>query len=58
MSKNYLINDERNYQEVKFGEGYLSLIMNISWKNRLQENKLLLQITILIYIYICATVIS
>ena len=25
MSKNYLINDEQNYQEVKFGEGGLSI---------------------------------
>ena len=24
MSKNYLINDEQNYREVTFGEGYLS----------------------------------
>ena len=25
MSKNYLINGEQNYLEVKFGEGYLSI---------------------------------
>ena len=25
VSKNYLINDEQNYQEVKFGEGDLSI---------------------------------
>ena len=55
MLKNYLINDEQYYREVKFSEGIFLLLTNISQRKRLHENKLLLHINILmcVYIYMC-----
>ena len=61
MSKFYLINDEQNYGEMKFGEGGLPITKRILAENKqLHESKFPLHITILVYIYEykCATVIS